>query len=64
MAAKKQKAAVASKATTSRGTVRVVAATTSLATPETGDSQRLLREAAWSRMFGRAETKNPFARSR
>jgi hypothetical protein len=27
-----------------------------------GDSNRLLREAAWSRMFGRTETKNPFAR--
>ncbi len=23
---------------------------------------RLLREAAWSRMFGRADAKNPFAR--
>jgi hypothetical protein len=27
-----------------------------------GDSNRLLREAAWSRMFGRIEAKNPFAR--
>jgi hypothetical protein len=26
------------------------------------DPNRLLREAAWSRMFGRTETKNPFAR--
>jgi hypothetical protein len=26
------------------------------------DSNRLLREAAWSRMFGRTEAKNPFAR--
>jgi RNA polymerase sigma-70 factor (ECF subfamily) len=26
------------------------------------DSNRLLREAAWSRMFGRIEAKNPFAR--
>ena len=26
------------------------------------DSNRLLREAAWSRMFGRIETKNPFTR--
>ena len=26
------------------------------------DPNRLLREAAWSRMFGRIETKNPFAR--
>jgi hypothetical protein len=32
--------------------------------PATGasDSNRLLREAAWSRMFGRTEAKNPFAR--
>ena len=28
----------------------------------TGDQNRLLREAAWSRMFGRVESKNPFAR--
>jgi hypothetical protein len=28
------------------------------------NSQRLLREAAWSRMFGRTESRNPFARSR
>jgi len=27
-----------------------------------GDSNRLLREAAWSRMFGRVEAKNPFTR--
>jgi hypothetical protein len=27
-----------------------------------GDSTRLLREAAWSRMFGRVESKNPFTR--
>lgn len=26
------------------------------------DLARLLREAAWSRMFGRVESKNPFAR--
>ena len=26
------------------------------------DSNRMLREAAWSRMFGRTESKNPFAR--
>ena len=26
------------------------------------DSNRLLREAAWSRMFGRTESKNPFTR--
>ena len=27
-----------------------------------GDPTRLLREAAWSRMFGRIESKNPFTR--
>ena len=27
-----------------------------------GDSTRMLREAAWSRMFGRVESKNPFTR--
>jgi hypothetical protein len=27
-----------------------------------GSSNRLLREAAWSRMFGRVEAKNPFSR--
>jgi hypothetical protein len=27
-----------------------------------GDPSRLLREAAWSRMFGRTEAKNPFTR--
>ena len=27
-----------------------------------GDSTRMLREAAWSRMFGRIESKNPFTR--
>ncbi|HET6195521.1 MAG TPA: hypothetical protein VFE12_07200 [Acetobacteraceae bacterium] len=38
--------------------------TTRQSTPATtaGDSNRLLREAAWSRMFGRIETKNPFTR--
>jgi hypothetical protein len=27
-----------------------------------GNTNRLLREAAWSRMFGRVESKNPFTR--
>ncbi len=34
----------------------------SVQTTATGDSNRLLREAAWSRMFGRIEAKNPFSR--
>ena len=29
---------------------------------DSGNSNRLLREAAWSRMFGRVESKNPFSR--
>jgi hypothetical protein len=32
------------------------------ATPARTDPNRLLREAAWSRMFGRTDAKNPFAR--
>ena len=28
----------------------------------TSNPNRLLREAAWSRMFGRTESKNPFTR--
>lgn len=28
----------------------------------TEDPRRLMREAAWARMFGRTETKNPFTR--
>jgi hypothetical protein len=39
---------------------RVVRRVTVVAT--SSDSNRLLREAAWSRMFGRVESKNPFAR--
>jgi hypothetical protein len=40
---------------------RVVRQITVVATAGS-DSNRLLREAAWSRMFGRVESKNPFAR--
>jgi hypothetical protein len=33
------------------------------AQPSSGsDSNRMLREAAWSRMFGKVESKNPFTR--
>jgi hypothetical protein len=32
------------------------------ATSRTSSPQQLMREAAWSRMFGRTETKNPFTR--
>ena len=38
-------------------------ATRQAAQPESGSNpNRLLREAAWSRMFGRVESKNPFTR--
>jgi hypothetical protein len=45
------------------GTPRA-AAPVALAPQPANASQRLLREAAWSRMFGRTDAKNPFARSR
>ncbi len=33
-----------------------------VATPRASNPQQLIREAAWSRMFGRIEAKNPFTR--
>ena len=64
MAKKKAKPGEAStaKAAAGRGTAPATAPPTVLATQGTGYSQGLLREAAWSRMFGRTETKNPFTR--
>ena len=44
----------ASKPPSQRQTVEVAATTV--------DANRLLREAAWSQMFGRVEAKNPFTR--
>jgi hypothetical protein len=65
MATKKAKAAApAIRAAANRSTPQVIAAPVLPATPGADIPQRLLREAAWSRMFGRADTKNPFARSR
>jgi len=32
------------------------------AAPRPSNPQQLMREAAWSRMFGRTESKNPFTR--
>ena len=63
MAAKKAKPAPATPAATPKVVVeqRVVRQITVVATAGS-DSNRLLREAAWSRMFGRVESKNPFAR--
>jgi hypothetical protein len=44
------------KAAADRGVVRVIAAAAA------DNPNRLLREAAWIRMFGRIESKNPFTR--
>jgi len=66
MATKKERPAAASAAKAAVGEVqaRPAAQPAVTAMQDSSDSQRLLREAAWSRMFGRADTKNPFARSR
>ncbi|HUB48594.1 MAG TPA: hypothetical protein VMB73_26760 [Acetobacteraceae bacterium] len=69
MAAKKDKSAPGSNGKEAGGRAPALMAVTSdtatvLATPEAASMQRLLREAAWSRMFGRTEARNPFARSR
>jgi hypothetical protein len=66
MATRKHKPAAGpvDRAIPSRPSVRLtetVAATTTL---QAASPQRFLREAAWSRMFGRTEAKNPFASSR
>ena len=44
------------------GTARKAAAPAPASASGRSDPSRLLREAAWSRMFGRTETKNPFTR--
>jgi len=66
MATKKDKPAaaapVAAKVVVRKTAARVAAQPAATPVQAAGNSQRLLREAAWSRMFGRADTKNPFAR--
>jgi hypothetical protein len=64
MAQKKAKAAPAARKTSGRNVpaARHVVRQEMAATSGTNDPGRLLREAAWSRMFGRVEAKNPFAR--
>ena len=66
MATKKDKPAaaapVAAKVVVRKTAARVAAQPVATPVQAAGNSQRLLREAAWSRMFGRADTKNPFAR--
>lgn len=59
MADKKEKPEAAeSKPAQPRASDRPVLA----ATQQDAEMRRLLREAAWSRMFGKAGPKNPFAR--
>jgi hypothetical protein len=63
---------MAQRTTKSSNTTRTARSTEAAAAPSPprrppqaasdGNPNRLLREAAWSRMFGRVEAKNPFAR--
>lgn len=64
MAPRKAKAAApAPKARAPAAAAAERRATRQAAQPESGSNpNRLLREAAWSRMFGRVESKNPFTR--
>ncbi len=64
MATKKVKPAAASvdKAAATQAMERADTQPAVLAAQDADNGQRWLREAAWSRMFGRNETKNPFAR--
>jgi hypothetical protein len=59
---KAKSAAAAPKARAPATTTPRPASGQSAQTAGGADSNRLLREAAWSRMFGRIETKNPFTR--
>jgi hypothetical protein len=63
MATKKTKSAPVARKVTRKAVIqpRVVRQAAEAATVGS-DSNRLLREAAWSRMFGRVELKNPFTR--
>lgn len=64
MATKRAKQPAAEPAPAARGATRDTTVSAAAAAPSASQTQRLLREAAWSRMFGRTESKNPFARSR
>jgi hypothetical protein len=62
MAAGKHKPAAAGhKATAAPHVVRTTVVRPAVA-PRGSNPQQLIREAAWSRMFGRIEAKNPFTR--
>jgi hypothetical protein len=52
----------ASKATPKAATERRIVRQGTVAVAVGSESNRLLREAAWSQMFGRVESKNPFTR--
>jgi hypothetical protein len=63
MATKKTKSAPAVRKAAPRvASKRTGAAPLAAVATVAGNSNRLLREAAWSRMFGRVESKNPFTR--
>jgi len=62
MAPRKTKATPAPKARAPAATAAPRAPRQDTQPSTNGDSNRLLREAAWSRMFGRTEAKNPFTR--
>jgi hypothetical protein len=63
MAAGKQKPTAAGrKARAPLAVARTTEAPRPAATPRPSNPQQLMREAAWSRMFGRTESKNPFTR--
>ena len=64
MATRKEKSAAPAVAKLAARQERAESSAAAAATPSGASSQRLLREAAWSRMFGRTEAKNPFSRTR
>jgi hypothetical protein len=62
MAPRKAKAAPVTQKVAAPAAERRAARQSGAAAAGGGDPNRLLREAAWSRMFGRIEAKNPFTR--
>jgi hypothetical protein len=62
MAAGKHKPAAAGQKTPAAPQTARTPVARAAATPRGSNPQQLMREAAWSRMFGRIEAKNPFTR--
>jgi hypothetical protein len=62
MAPRKKTAATGRKAPASSAPKKQRGARQNAESSSGSDSNRLLREAAWSRMFGKVESKNPFTR--